>query len=59
MDLDRFDPHYLHVFLWNHEHDELAGAYRLGLTDRIIGTCGLAGLYTTTLFRFNRTCLAN
>jgi putative hemolysin len=52
VDLDRFDPHYLHLFLWNHERGELAGAYRLGLTDRLLQTCGLAGLYTTTLFRF-------
>jgi hypothetical protein len=52
MDLDRFDDHYRHLFLWNKEKKELAGAYRLGLTDRIIERNGARGLYTYKLFKF-------
>lgn len=56
-DLDRFDAHYLHLFLWNHKKTELAGAYRLGLTDIILKNQGPKGLYTTTLFKFKRPLL--
>lgn len=33
-------------------HREIAGAYRLGLADRIMAVYGPQGLYTNTLFRF-------
>jgi len=52
VDLDRFDAHYLHLFLWNHDKQELVGAYRLGRTDQILASLGPRGLYTTTLFDF-------
>jgi putative hemolysin len=51
-DLDSYDPHYLHLFLWDHGTNQLAGAYRLGLTDEIFAKQGKPGLYTTTLFRY-------
>ena len=51
-DLDFFDDHYRHLFLWNNEKKELVGAYRLGLVDRIIDKFGPGGLYTHQLFRF-------
>ena len=56
-DLDRFDAHYRHLFLWDDEQAELAGAYRLGLTDRILAAHGPNGLYTTTLFHFKPALL--
>jgi len=52
LDLDNFDETYLHLFLWNHEKNELVGAYRLGLTDEILAERGIKGLYTSQLFRF-------
>ncbi len=52
IDLDRFDDHYLHLFLWNHAEREVVGAYRLGLTDVILKRFGPKGLYTNQLFRF-------
>src|SRR2546422_9092350 len=33
IDLDWFDAHYLHLFLWNAKENEVVGAYRLGPTD--------------------------
>jgi putative hemolysin len=46
LDLDRFDQHYQHLWVWNRERDEVCGAYRLGGTDMT------SDLYTRTLFRF-------
>ncbi|MDX1979132.1 MAG: lysophospholipid acyltransferase family protein [Bryobacteraceae bacterium] len=51
IDLDRFDNHYKHLFLWNRERLEVAGAYRLAVTDEVLGRFGPAGLYSSTLFR--------
>ncbi len=51
-DLDRFDRHYRHLFLWDREHECLAGGYRLGLTDEILPEHGADGLYCSTLFDF-------
>lgn len=53
VDLDRFDPHYMHLFLWNKEKREIVGAYRLGDVPALVAKFGLKGLYTETLFRFN------
>jgi hypothetical protein len=52
LDLDPFDKDYLHLFMWNREESEVVGAYRLGLTDRILARSGRGGLYTHTLFKF-------
>ncbi len=57
IDLDRFDQHYLHLFVWNRRTSELVGAYRMGPTDRILAMHGKKGLYTTTLFRYSRRLL--
>jgi len=52
-DLDPFDAHYKHLFLWHPESRGVAGAYRLGLTDEILVKKGIAGLYTDTLFCYD------
>lgn len=57
LDLDEFDEHYLHLVLWDDERGQVAGAYRLGLTDRILPIFGVRGLYTRTLFRYGRRLL--
>jgi putative hemolysin len=58
IDLDEFDAHYFHLFLWNHRQRELVGAYRLGLTDEILRRYGPRGLYTNQLFRFKSELLS-
>lgn len=50
IDLDRFDRDYLQLFLWDDSRQQLAGGYRIGLTDRILAARGRCGLYTHTLF---------
>ena len=54
VDLDQFDRAYRHLFVWNHQEQEIVGAYRLGLTDEIMRTRGVKGLYTWTLFNFDK-----
>ncbi|HKQ48946.1 MAG TPA: lysophospholipid acyltransferase family protein [Phycisphaerae bacterium] len=56
-DLDQFDEHYLHLFAWDREARRLVGAYRLGLSDKIVSQQGIDGIYTHTLFKFNRSLL--
>lgn len=46
-DLDRFDYTYFHLFVWNRETSEIAGAYRLSPSDG-----GPESLYTATLFQY-------
>jgi putative hemolysin len=53
LDLDRFDAHYEHLFVWNRVRCEVVGAYRVGATDRIVAAHGIQGLYTRTLFRYD------
>jgi putative hemolysin len=51
-DLDEFDEHYEHLFIWNAERREIVGAYRLGRTDLLSRRLGRHGLYTSTLFEY-------
>jgi putative hemolysin len=57
IDLDRFDPYYLHLFVWNRRRAEIVGAYRLGESDIILDRYGKEGLYTSTLFQYKTTLL--
>jgi putative hemolysin len=57
VDLDAFDEYYLHLFLWDNDKQQLAGAYRLGRADVILKNHGKRGLYTSTLFKFRRPFL--
>lgn len=57
LDLDAFDRHYLHLWLWDHAQGRLAGAYRLAPIDRVLAERGERGLYVASLFRFRRGAL--
>jgi putative hemolysin len=48
-DLDDFDRHYLHLFVFDRKDRAIVGAYRLGPTDELLAR-GPRGLYTSTLF---------
>ncbi len=52
IDLDEFDAHYLHLFVWNAAKQEVVGAYRLQATN------ATPSLYTRTLFQFDQQFLA-
>lgn len=53
-DLDAFDDYYWHILLWNKIKGELVGAYRAGNTSEILRQHGMDGLYTSTLFRYDK-----
>ncbi|MFT4748365.1 MAG: putative hemolysin [Pseudohongiellaceae bacterium] len=52
-DSDEFDPHYLHLFLWDKAHSRIAGAYRVGLVDEIVAAHGVKGLYSRSLYEYD------
>jgi len=52
LDLDDFDGHYVHLFVWDREREAVVGAYRIGRSDRILRARGVEGLYTRTLFTY-------
>lgn len=54
IDLDIFDDYYIHLFMWHKSKGEVVGSYRLGKTDVILREQGMKGLYTRTLFKYNR-----
>ncbi|WP_061007789.1 GNAT family N-acyltransferase [Vibrio sp. CUB2] len=58
IDIDHFDHDYLHLFVWDRENQCLVGAYRLGLVDQLIEKCGVAGLYSRTLFNYDQRFIA-
>ncbi len=57
-DLDKYDRHYYHLFLWDRDKKRLVGAYRMGLTDRILAEHGKEGLYNNQFFHFDDEALA-
>lgn len=59
VDLDEFDPRYQHLFVWDLRARLIAGAYRIGRTDRILEERGVDGLYTRRLFRFDEGLFRN
>ena len=54
VDTDRFDPHYLHLFIWDRKSSRVVGGYRIGRVDEIVEQHGLDGLYSRTLFDFDQ-----
>lgn len=53
LDLDKYDNHYRHIFLWNAETNEIVGAYRLGMVDVILASHGIEGLYSSNIFDYS------
>lgn len=52
-DLDSYDKHYHHLFLWDHQEEKLVGAYRMALGKQIMKNQGIEGFYTNSLFDFD------
>ncbi len=52
IDLDKYDRYYRHMFLWDDESKQIAGAYRMGLGSEIFAKYGIDGFYLQELFRF-------
>ncbi len=52
LDLDDYDKYYHHMFLWDDNTKQIAGAYRMGLGNDIYKKHGINGFYLHDLFRF-------
>ncbi len=52
-DLDEYDEHYRHLFLWDNKAQKLAGAYRMALGSEVMKKHGINGFYTSSLFEFD------
>jgi putative hemolysin len=59
LDLDTFDDRYVHLFSWDRDRRRIVGAYRIGQTDRILASHGVAGLYTRSLFRYDERLMVH
>ncbi|RZJ49174.1 MAG: lysophospholipid acyltransferase family protein [Chryseobacterium sp.] len=53
-DLDEYDKHYHHLFLWDSAAEKLAGAYRMALGKDVMKKFGIKGFYTSSLFEFEQ-----
>ena len=56
-DLDLFDEYYLHLFLWDKEAKQIAGAYRLGPAEEIFRRFRKKGFYVHSLFKLQTPLL--
>lgn len=56
-DLDCYDETYTHLIMWDSKANRLAGAYRMGRTDKILDSAGAKGIYNSQFFRFNQNIL--
>lgn len=52
MDIDRFDPHYLHLIAWDFSTHQLIGAYRAFRLSDAIESDKKKDLYSRSLFRY-------
>lgn len=53
-DLDEYDKHYHHLFLWDNAEQQLVGAYRMALGKKVMKDYGIDGFYTSSLFEFDQ-----
>ncbi|ADX67850.1 lysophospholipid acyltransferase family protein [Weeksella virosa] len=52
IDLDWYDNHYHHLFLWDKENERIVGAYRMALGADVYEKYGVKGFYISELFNF-------
>lgn len=52
-DTDHFDATYMHLFIFDHQNEEIVGAYRIGQTDILQKNSDASALYLSQIFTFN------
>ncbi len=57
-DLDIYDQHYVHLFVWDSRARRLVGAYRIGRSDAILAEHGARGLYNAAFFHISKEALS-
>jgi putative hemolysin len=53
IDLDEYDLHYLHLFMWDNEAQQIVGAYRIGRGKDLYQRFGKKGFYLSELFKID------
>lgn len=55
-DTDKYDASYMHLFIFDRDHNEIIGAYRIGLSDVLLAKKGekhdMSALYLSQMFHF-------
>jgi len=54
IDIDRYDKHYLNLFIYDKEEHCLVGGYRIGVGSDIYPKFGVRGFYIRSLFKIKR-----
>lgn len=57
VDLDVFDLHYRHLFVWDRKAQLVVGAYRVGMGEELLYSHGKRGFYLSQLFKMDREFL--
>lgn len=57
LDLDKYDDSYHHLFVWDNQNQEVVASYRIGFVQELLQKEGLSGVYTSTLFNYNKDFL--
>ena len=50
LDIDSFDGHYQHLFIWHKPTKQVVGGYRIGFSETILKEHGIKGFYTHSLY---------
>lgn len=53
-DTDEYDVYYKHLFVWDHQKERIAGAYRIGEGAKLFARYGKKGFYLNQLFKFKK-----
>jgi len=54
IDIDEYDVHYLHLFIWDTEEKKIVGAYRIGRGADLYNKFNVKGFYLNELFKIDR-----
>ena len=54
LDSDRYDEWYHQIFAWDSQNQKIAGGYRQGVAEEIIGQKGKSGMYAASEFSLKR-----
>lgn len=56
-DVDRFDEDYDHIFIWDTQYKKIVGGYRAANVGHLVDKKGLKGLYSYSLFAYDKRLL--
>lgn len=54
IDIDEYDVHYLHLFIWDTEEKKIVGAYRIGRGADLYNKFNIKGFYLNELFKIDK-----